>query len=164
VARPPSCGSGRKRPIRPGLRPSLAAGEGEPQDRPLHHLELPEDRAAVVGEGRIARRCLSSGGDLGVTAARHVGEQVVLDLPLAAWKSGLHPARVSLVLTSGAHQIAPGSLDDLQLVVGDIDRTREQLLSRGVEVGVVQDFPWGRFVFFTDGNGQALRESAHPRS
>ena len=62
-------------------------------------------------------------------------------------------SRCSIALTSGAHQMAPGSLEGLQLVVGDIDRAREQLLSRGVEVGDVQDFPWGRFVFFADPDG-----------
>src|ERR1700750_2163851 len=55
----------------------------------------------------------------------------------------------SIALTSGAHQMAPGSLEGLHRVVGDIDRAREELLARGVEVGDVQDFPWGRFVFFT---------------
>ena len=69
-------------------------------------------------------------------------------------------SRCSIALTSGAHQMAPGSLEGLQLVVGDIDRAREELLSRGVEVGDVQDFPWGRFVFFTDpdGNGWAVQQ------
>jgi catechol 2,3-dioxygenase-like lactoylglutathione lyase family enzyme len=67
----------------------------------------------------------------------------------------------SIALTSGAHRMEPGSLEGLQLVVGDIDRAREQLLSRGVEVGDVQDFPWGRFVFFTDpdGNGWAVQQA-----
>jgi catechol 2,3-dioxygenase-like lactoylglutathione lyase family enzyme len=70
-------------------------------------------------------------------------------------------SRCSIALTNGAHQMAPGSLEGLQLVVGDIDRAREQLLARGVEVGDVQDFPWGRFVFFTDpdGNGWAVQQA-----
>ncbi len=69
-------------------------------------------------------------------------------------------SRCSIALTSGAHQMAPGSLEGLQLVVGDIDRARNELLARGVEVGDVQDFPWGRFVFFTDpdGNGWAVQQ------
>jgi predicted enzyme related to lactoylglutathione lyase len=67
----------------------------------------------------------------------------------------------SIALTSAAHQMAPGSLEGLQLVVGDIDQAREELLRRGVEVGDVQDFPWGRFVFFTDpdGNGWAVQQA-----
>jgi catechol 2,3-dioxygenase-like lactoylglutathione lyase family enzyme len=66
----------------------------------------------------------------------------------------------SIALTSGAHQMTPGSLEGLQLVVSDIDRARDDLLARGVEVGDVQDFPWGRFVFFTDpdGNGWAVQQ------
>jgi predicted enzyme related to lactoylglutathione lyase len=59
----------------------------------------------------------------------------------------------SIALTSGAHQMAPGSLEGLQLVVGDVERARDDLLSRGVEVGEVQDFPWGRFIFFADPDG-----------
>jgi len=59
----------------------------------------------------------------------------------------------SISLTSGAHQMAPGSLEGLQLVVADIEAAREELLARDVEVSEVQDFPWGRFVFFADPDG-----------
>jgi predicted enzyme related to lactoylglutathione lyase len=59
----------------------------------------------------------------------------------------------SISLTSGAHQMAPGSLEGLQLVVSDVEAAREELLARGVEVGDVQEFPWGRFVFFADPDG-----------
>jgi predicted enzyme related to lactoylglutathione lyase len=59
----------------------------------------------------------------------------------------------SIALTSGAHAMAPGSLEGLQLVVADVEKARADLLSRGVEVSDVQDFPWGRFVFFADPDG-----------
>jgi catechol 2,3-dioxygenase-like lactoylglutathione lyase family enzyme len=59
----------------------------------------------------------------------------------------------SISLTTGAHQMEPGSLEGLQLVVADIDVAREELLARGIEVSDVQDFPWGRFVFFADPDG-----------
>ncbi|MBS1888248.1 MAG: VOC family protein [Actinobacteria bacterium] len=59
----------------------------------------------------------------------------------------------SIALTSGAHGMAPGSLEGLQLVVTDVDTAREELLARGIEVGEVQEFPWGRFVFFADPDG-----------
>ena len=59
----------------------------------------------------------------------------------------------SISLTSGAHQMAPGSLEGLQLVVADVEKAREELVGRGVEVSDVQDFPWGRFVFFADPDG-----------
>jgi predicted enzyme related to lactoylglutathione lyase len=61
----------------------------------------------------------------------------------------------SIALTRGAHTMAPGSLQGLQLVVADADAARAELLERGIEVGEVQDFPWGRFVFFSDPDGNA---------
>jgi predicted enzyme related to lactoylglutathione lyase len=64
-------------------------------------------------------------------------------------------SRCSIALTEGAHHMAPGSLEGLQLVVDDADAAREELLARGVEVGEVQEFPWGRFVFFSDPDGNA---------
>lgn len=72
----------------------------------------------------------------------------------------------SIALTTGAHQMPPGSVSGLQLVVEDAGAARAELLERGVEVGEVQDFPWGRFVFFTDpdGNGWAVQEIVQPQS
>jgi predicted enzyme related to lactoylglutathione lyase len=66
----------------------------------------------------------------------------------------------SIALTSGAHQMQPGSVAGLQLVVEDADAARAELLERGVEASEVQEFPWGRFVFFADpdGNGWAVQE------
>ena len=49
----------------------------------------------------------------------------------------------------------PGSLKGLQLVVSDIEAARAHLVERGVEVGDVQEFPWGSFVFFSDPDGNA---------
>jgi catechol 2,3-dioxygenase-like lactoylglutathione lyase family enzyme len=59
----------------------------------------------------------------------------------------------SISLTSGAHQMEPGSLEGLQLVVADVEAARAELLYREIEVSEVQDFPWGRFVFFADPDG-----------
>lgn len=59
----------------------------------------------------------------------------------------------SISLTSGAHSMEPGSVEGLQLVVDDADAARAELLGRGVEASEVQDFPWGRFVFFADPDG-----------
>jgi predicted enzyme related to lactoylglutathione lyase len=65
----------------------------------------------------------------------------------------------SIALTSGAHQMPPGSLDGLQMVVDDAEASRKELAGRGVEVSDVQVFPWGNFVFSKDpdGNGWALQ-------
>jgi predicted enzyme related to lactoylglutathione lyase len=71
----------------------------------------------------------------------------------------------SIALTTGAHQMQPGSVSGLQLVVEDADAARAELLERGVEAGEVQEFPWGRFVFFADpdGNGWAVQEIIRPQ-
>jgi len=69
----------------------------------------------------------------------------------------------SIALTSGAHAMAPGSLEGLQLVVADADAARAELLERGVEASEIQEFPWGRFVFFADpdGNRWAVQETTN---
>jgi predicted enzyme related to lactoylglutathione lyase len=66
----------------------------------------------------------------------------------------------SIALTSGVPAAAPGSLQGMQVVVADADAARAELAGRGVEVSEVQEFPWGRFVFFKDpdGNGWAVQE------
>ena len=70
----------------------------------------------------------------------------------------------SIALTTGVHQMPAGSVAGLQLVVEDADAARAELLERGVEASEVQEFPWGRFVFFADpdGNGWAVQEITTP--
>ena len=66
----------------------------------------------------------------------------------------------SIVIGTGITDKAPGSVGGLQLVVTDAEAARAELLGRGVETGDIQQFPWGRFVFFSDpdGNGWAVQE------
>jgi catechol 2,3-dioxygenase-like lactoylglutathione lyase family enzyme len=61
----------------------------------------------------------------------------------------------SIAFGRGIVDSAPGSLKGLQLVVADATAAREELAGRGVEVSDVQDFPWGRFVYFSDPDGNA---------
>jgi len=60
--------------------------------------------------------------------------------------------------------MTPGSVQGLQVVVEDADAARAELASRGVEVSEVHDFPWGRFVFFQDpdGNGWSIQQIVRP--
>jgi hypothetical protein len=52
---------------------------------------------------------------------------------------------------------APGSVKGLHLVVADIERARAELLSRGVEVGPVQDVGGGvKYAGFADPDGNTL--------
>ncbi|HKA83420.1 MAG TPA: glyoxalase superfamily protein [Acidimicrobiales bacterium] len=66
----------------------------------------------------------------------------------------------SIALGKGISAMPPGSAQGLQMVVDDIEAARAELTGRGVETGEIQDFPWGRFVFFSDpdGNGWAVQQ------
>jgi len=59
----------------------------------------------------------------------------------------------SIAIGEGVTEMEPGSLQGLQLVVDDIEAAQDELAARNVEVSEIQDFPWGRFVFFSDPDG-----------
>jgi predicted enzyme related to lactoylglutathione lyase len=66
----------------------------------------------------------------------------------------------SIAIGLGISDAVPGSTRGLQVVVADAAAARAALVEKGVEVSDVQTFPWGRFVFFSDpdGNGWAVQE------
>ncbi|MFE6711534.1 VOC family protein [Streptomyces sp. NPDC057695] len=59
----------------------------------------------------------------------------------------------SIALGKGLTEMAPGSLDNLQVVVTDIEAAHRDLRARGIEVSDITDMPWGSFVFFADPDG-----------
>ena len=59
----------------------------------------------------------------------------------------------SIALGDGITEAEPGSVAGIQIVVGDADAAHAELAARGVEVSEIQEFPWGRFVFFSDPDG-----------
>src|SRR5712691_9633172 len=59
----------------------------------------------------------------------------------------------SIAIGKGLTTAAPGSVQGLQLVVSDIQAARAELVGRGADVSDVQEFPWGRFAFFSDPDG-----------
>jgi catechol 2,3-dioxygenase-like lactoylglutathione lyase family enzyme len=69
----------------------------------------------------------------------------------------------SIALGKGLTDTPPGSLKGVQLVVDDIEVAHNQLRDRGVTVSDVKDFPWGRFVFFNDPDGNAWSVQQIPR-
>ncbi|MFL5847385.1 MAG: glyoxalase superfamily protein [Solirubrobacteraceae bacterium] len=71
----------------------------------------------------------------------------------------------SIAIGKGVIDTEPGSVKGLQMTVADIEDAKADLSGRGVEVGEVQDFPWGRFLFFSDpdGNGWAVQEIQRPQ-
>ncbi len=66
----------------------------------------------------------------------------------------------SIALGTGLSGMQPGSVQGLQIVVPDIEAAHAELTARGVDVGEIQDMPWGSFVFFSDpdGNGWAIQQ------
>jgi catechol 2,3-dioxygenase-like lactoylglutathione lyase family enzyme len=66
----------------------------------------------------------------------------------------------SIAFGRGLTRMEPGSLDNMQMTVADAEKVRAELLGRGVEVSEIDEQPWGRFVYFSDpdGNGWALQQ------
>jgi catechol 2,3-dioxygenase-like lactoylglutathione lyase family enzyme len=65
----------------------------------------------------------------------------------------------SIVIGKGMAEIdkmQPGSLKAIHLVVGDVRKARDMLMSRGVEVGEVDEHPQGiKYVQFSDPDGNS---------
>ena len=66
----------------------------------------------------------------------------------------------SIAFGQGITEVGAAPVLGLQVVVASAEATRTDLAARGVEVSEIQDFPWGRFVFFQDpdGNRWAVQE------
>jgi len=61
----------------------------------------------------------------------------------------------SITIGTGVSEMAPGSQKGLQLVVDDIEVARDELRGRGVQTSDINDMPWGRFIFFSDPDGNS---------
>jgi len=66
----------------------------------------------------------------------------------------------SIAFGRGLTTAEPGSVKGLQVVVSDIEEAYADLSARGVPVSAIEDLAWGRFVFFSDpdGNHWAVQE------
>ena len=66
----------------------------------------------------------------------------------------------SIAFGKGLSEMSPGSLQAIQVVIDSADESLADLRARGVAAEGVDDQPWGRFVSFTDpdGNGWTLQE------
>jgi catechol 2,3-dioxygenase-like lactoylglutathione lyase family enzyme len=66
----------------------------------------------------------------------------------------------SIAVGKSLTKMAPGSLDNMQMVVASADEAHAELTKRGIEVSEIDDQPWGRFVYFSDpdGNGWSLQQ------
>jgi len=61
----------------------------------------------------------------------------------------------SISIGTGITDAEPGSVKGMQVVVDSAEEVRDALRANGVETSDVQEFPWGRFVFFSDPDGNA---------
>jgi catechol 2,3-dioxygenase-like lactoylglutathione lyase family enzyme len=70
----------------------------------------------------------------------------------------------SIAIGTGVVEGEPGSIKGLQLVVSDIEAAHRELQTRGANPSDIEDFPWGRFVFVNDpdGNRWSLQELRRP--
>ncbi len=59
----------------------------------------------------------------------------------------------SIAVGKGLTDAAPGSVRGMQMTVANIDEARAELVARGVDASEIQTFPWGKFVFFSDPDG-----------
>ena len=66
----------------------------------------------------------------------------------------------SISIGTGFTQMKPGSIEGLQMVVPNIEKAHKELTERGVAVSEIEDMPWGKFVYFSDpdGNRWAVQE------
>jgi catechol 2,3-dioxygenase-like lactoylglutathione lyase family enzyme len=70
----------------------------------------------------------------------------------------------SISIGDGLTTMTPGSLEGLQLVVDDAEAARAEFAGRGLDVGEIEQLPWGRFVHFKDpdGNSWNVQEVVRP--
>jgi catechol 2,3-dioxygenase-like lactoylglutathione lyase family enzyme len=70
----------------------------------------------------------------------------------------------SICFGEGLSEAEPGSVETIQMVVASAEETKKELDGRGLDVGEVDDQPWGKFLYFKDpdGNGWAIQEIVIP--
>lgn len=61
----------------------------------------------------------------------------------------------SIAFGKGITEAKPGSVEGMLMVIADADAALAELAGRGVEVSDVKDLPWGRFVYFSDPDGNS---------
>jgi catechol 2,3-dioxygenase-like lactoylglutathione lyase family enzyme len=70
----------------------------------------------------------------------------------------------SFCFGTGLEMLPEGSTQMIQAVIASAEEARDDLRGRGVECSDVDEQPWGRFVHFTDpdGNRWALQQIVRP--
>jgi catechol 2,3-dioxygenase-like lactoylglutathione lyase family enzyme len=94
-----------------------------------------------------------------------MGFEVLIDQPFmsgARWIE-LAPAgaQTTITLVTWFENMQPGGVTGLVLETDDIEVDAARLAERGAALSAIQDAPWGRYVTFSDpdGNGWVLQQS-----
>jgi len=61
----------------------------------------------------------------------------------------------SIAIGEGITDMVPGSQKGIQIVVADAGAAHAALVAKGVAASDIDDQPWGRFVYFSDPDGNA---------
>ena len=69
----------------------------------------------------------------------------------------------SIALTAGYIDAEPGSIKGIQVNVDDADAAHQLLREREIDVSDVEAFPWGRFCFFSDPDGNTWSVHEAPK-
>lgn len=66
----------------------------------------------------------------------------------------------SICIGKGLTELKPGSIDMILLVVDDAAAAYKELRDRGIDASEVEELQWGKFVYFSDpdGNKWSLQE------
>lgn len=97
-----------------------------------------------------------------------LGFDLIRDNPMgpdSRWvQVGPHGGSTSITLVTWFDTMPPGSVKGTVLETDDLDGDVERLRGRGVQIGDIEDQPWGRFVTFDDpdGNGIVLQATSAP--
>ncbi len=76
------------------------------------------------------------------------------------------PGSACSILVGNLSDMPPGSQRGIQVVVADADQAAAHLRANDVKCSDVDEQPWGRFVYFSDpdGNAWALQELVVPKA
>jgi predicted enzyme related to lactoylglutathione lyase len=59
----------------------------------------------------------------------------------------------SIAIGKGLTEMTPGSVDNMQVCVADVEAAHADLIGRGVEASDIVDLPYGSFTYFADPDG-----------
>jgi predicted enzyme related to lactoylglutathione lyase len=89
-----------------------------------------------------------------------LGFEVLVEAPFDNYKwvqLGLPGQKeVSITLVTWFPNMQPGSVNGFVIKTDSLDKDIEELTAKGIEVGKVDQTPWGRFAAVTDPDGNRL--------